>query len=89
MLGTFSPRAECVEGGFGSGALTMALLAGRGAGRRVTSTKSDLGRRRSLWSDTPLMPEGATSTFREGDVYELLEERGIDRLCWTCRSRAR
>ncbi len=81
MLGDIFPGAQVVEGGFGSGALTMALLRTVGPEGSVTSYEIRPGQaEKSMRRIRPLMPTGSTFNVREGDIYEGIEERDVDRL---------
>ena len=81
MLGDIFPGARVVEGGFGSGALTMALLRAVGPEGSVTSYENRPGQaEKSIGRIRPLMPKGAAFNVREADIYEGIEEREVDRL---------
>ena len=81
MLGDIFPGARVVEGGFGSGALTMALLRTVGPEGSVTSYEIRPGQaEKSMNRIRPLMPDGAIFNVREADIYEGIEEREVDRL---------
>ena len=81
MLGDIFPGARVVEGGFGSGALTMALLRTVGPEGSVTSYEIRPGQaEKSMRRIGPLMPDGAAFNVREADIYEGIEEGEVDRL---------
>ena len=81
MLGDIFPGARVVEGGFGSGALTMALLRAVAPEGSVTSYEIRPGQaEKSMRRIRPLMPDGAVFNVREADIYEGIEEREVDRL---------
>jgi tRNA (adenine57-N1/adenine58-N1)-methyltransferase len=81
VLGDIFPGARVVEAGFGSGALTMALLRAVGPTGSVTSydLKGDQAQK-ALKTIAPLMPESHSLTVKEGDVYQAIDELEIDRL---------
>jgi len=81
MLGDIFPGARVVEAGFGSGALTLALL--RAVGHKGCITSYDLRgeqAQRALKNIAPLVPEGYSLEVKEGDIYQGIEERDVDRL---------
>ena len=81
MLGDIFPGARVVEGGFGSGALTMALLRTVVPEGSVTSYEIRPGQaEKSMGRIRPLTPAGAHFNVREADIYEGIEEREVDRL---------
>ena len=81
MLGDIFPGARVVEGGFGSGALTMALLRAVGPEGSVTSYEIRPGQaEKSMQRIRPLLPRGSAFNVREADIYEGIEEREVDRL---------
>ena len=81
MLGDIFPGARVVEGGFGSGALTMALLRTVGPKGSVTSYEIRPGQAEmSLSRIRPLMPPEAVFNVREADIYEGIVEDEVDRL---------
>ena len=81
MLGDIFPGARVVEGGFGSGALTMALLRAVGPEGSVTSYENRPGQaEKSMKRIRPLLPSGSAFNVREADIYEGIEEREVDRL---------
>lgn len=81
MLGDIFPGSHVVEAGFGSGALTMALLRAVGPNGRVTSydLRSDQAQQ-ALKNIAPLIPEGYSLVVKEGDIYQGVEETDVDRL---------
>ena len=81
MLGDVFPGAGVVEGGFGSGALTMALLRAVVPGGSVTSYEIRPEQaQKSMNRIRPLMPDGASFNVRDADIYDGIEEREVDRL---------
>ncbi len=81
MLGDIFPGARVVEGGFGSGALTMALLRTVVPEGSVTSYEIRPGQAgKAMGRIRPLTPAGAHFNVREADIYEGIEEREVDRL---------
>ena len=81
MLGDIFPGSHVVEAGFGSGALTMALLRAVGPNGRVTSydLRSDQAQQ-ALKNIAPLIPEGHSLVVKEGDIYQGVDETDVDRL---------
>lgn len=81
MLGDIFPGARVVEGGFGSGALTMALLRTVVPEGSVTSYEIRPAQaEKAMGRIRPLTPAGAHFSVREADIYEGIEEREVDRL---------
>ena len=81
MLGDIFPGSHVVEAGFGSGALTLALLRAVGQNGKVTSydLRSDQTQQ-ALKNISPLIPEGYSLDVKEGDIYQGVEETDVDRL---------
>lgn len=81
LMGDIFPGALVVEAGFGSGALTLALLRAVGSDGSVTSYELREGQgEKALKNIGPLLPQGHSLTIKEGDIYQGIEEREIDRL---------
>ena len=76
-----APGQTVLEAGIGSGALTLALLRAVGPSGRVISyeTREDFARRALRNLEARLGPT-PTLTLRLRDIYEGIEERGLDRL---------
>lgn len=76
-----APGQTVLEAGMGSGALTLALLRAVGPEGRVISyeTREDFARRALRNLEARLGPT-PTLTLRLRDIYEGIEERGLDRL---------
>jgi tRNA (adenine57-N1/adenine58-N1)-methyltransferase len=75
------PGQTVVEGGFGSGALTTALLQAVGAtGRLITYENRQEAANRGAKNVRAWMGEPTQHTVRLGDIYEGIEEEGVDRL---------
>lgn len=75
------PGATVVEGGFGSGALTMAILRAIGAGGRLTTYElhaEPAGR--AVKNVAALLGETPNHTVRLADIYLGIEEREVDRV---------
>jgi tRNA (adenine57-N1/adenine58-N1)-methyltransferase len=81
MSADIFPGANVVEAGFGSGALTLALLRSVGQTGKVT-TYDLMGSRsqQSLSQIAPFMPNNHSLIFKEGDIYEGISEKEIDRM---------
>ena len=81
MMGDIFPGAKVVEGGFGSGALTMAMLRSLGDNGSITSYEVRKAQgEKALRNIGPLLTEGPTLTVKEADIYQGIEETEIDRL---------
>ncbi|MBM3924737.1 MAG: tRNA (adenine-N1)-methyltransferase [SAR202 cluster bacterium] len=81
MLADIFPGARVVEAGFGSGALTLALLRSTGPAGHVTSYELREGQAaKALNNIRPLLPSDAPLTLKDGDIYQGFDERDIDRL---------
>ena len=81
QLADIFPGARVVEAGFGSGALTLALLRAVGEQGSVTSYELRSGQAdRALENIRPLMPHSHTLTIKELDIYQGIEESEVDRL---------
>ncbi|PIE15923.1 MAG: tRNA (adenine-N1)-methyltransferase [Proteobacteria bacterium] len=75
------PGATVVEGGLGSGALSMALLRAVGpTGRVITYEKQPEPANRALKNIQTLMGECPGHQVRIGDIYQGIEERDVDRV---------
>ncbi len=75
------PGATVVEGGLGSGALTMALLRAVGPeGRVVTYEKQQEPANRALKNIRTLLGDCPNHEVKIGDIYEGIEERDVDRV---------
>jgi tRNA (adenine57-N1/adenine58-N1)-methyltransferase len=81
LLGDIFPGARVVEAGFGSGALTLALLRAVGPQGSVTSyeLRSDQAKK-ALTNIGPLLPKDHRLTVKEGDIYQGIEEAMVDRI---------
>ena len=75
------PGATVVEAGLGSGALTAALLRAVGERGRVTTyeVREDMAAR-GMENLRTLVPGACNHTLKMGDVYQGIEERGVDRV---------
>ena len=81
ILADIFPGARVVEAGFGSGALTLALLRAVGEQGSVTSYELRSGQsEKALKNIGPLLPRNHSLTIKEGDVYLGIEEQDVDRL---------
>jgi len=81
MSADIFPGAIVVEAGFGSGALTLALLRSVGqTGKVITYDLETSKSAKSLAQITPFMPKNHSLTVKEGDIYKGISEREIDRL---------
>ena len=81
MMGDIFPGAKVVEGGFGSGALTMAMLRSLGGQGSVTSYEVRKAQgEKALRNIGPLLTKGPTLTVKEADIYQGIEETEINRL---------
>jgi len=81
MLGDIFPGAQVVEAGFGSGALTLALLRAAGGLGKVTSYElRNSQAEKALKNITPFLPNHHTLTIKESDIYQGIEEQDIDRI---------
>lgn len=81
LLGDIFPGANVVEAGFGSGALSLALVRAVGDRGSVTSYELRSGQSEiALKNIAPLLPEGHRLTIKEGDIYESIPEVNVDRL---------
>ena len=81
ILADVFPGARVVEAGFGSGALTLALLRAVGERGSVTSYELREGQsKKALKNIGPLLPQNHRLTIKEGDIYQDIEEREVDRL---------
>ena len=81
VLADIFPGARVVEAGFGSGALTLALLRAVGEPGSVTSYELRSGQsEKALKNIEPLLPKNHCLTIKEGDIYQGIEERDVDRL---------
>ncbi len=81
IYGDIFPGARVLEAGTGSGAVTIALLRAVGEGGHVYSydVREDMIRRaRSNVED--MLPGAANLTLKLGDVYEGIEQDGLDRI---------
>ena len=81
MSADIFPGANVVEAGFGSGALTLALLRSAGQTGKVT-TYDLMGCRsqQSLSQIAPFIPNNHSLIFKEGDIYKGISEKEIDRI---------
>lgn len=81
VFGDIFPGACVLEAGLGSGALTLALLRAVGETGRVISyeIREDLVER-AMRNIRSLAPHIHNLTIKVGDVYEGIEERGVDRI---------
>ena len=81
MLGDVFPGARVLEAGFGSGALTIALLWGVGPNGQVISYELRAEQiEPGLANVRRFFPEPANLAVKVGDVYQGIEERGLDRI---------
>ena len=81
ILADVFPGARVVEAGFGSGALTLALLRAVGERGSVTSYELREGQaQKALKNIGPLLPQNHRLTIKEGDIYQDIQEREVDRL---------
>jgi len=81
MLADIFPGARVVEAGFGSGALTLALLRAVGGLGSVTSYEVREGQATKALSNIgPLLPENHRLKIKEANIYQGIEEREVDRL---------
>ena len=81
ILADVFPGARVVEAGFGSGALTLALLRAVGERGSVTSYELREGQaKKALKNIGPLLPQNHRLTIKEGDIYQDIQEREVDRL---------
>ena len=81
VYGDIFPGARVLEAGTGSGAVTIALLRAVGEGGHVYSydVREDMIRQaRSNVED--ILPGAANLTLKLGDVYEGIEQDGLDRI---------
>ena len=81
LSGDIFPGAQIVEAGFGSGALTLALLRAVGDHGAVTSYEVRSGQAQiALGNINSLLPENHHLTILEKDIYEGIDQEDIDRL---------
>lgn len=81
MLADIFPGARVVEAGFGSGALTLALLRAVGGLGSVTSYELREGQAKKALSNIgPLLPANHRLKIKEANIYQGIEEREVDRL---------
>jgi tRNA (adenine57-N1/adenine58-N1)-methyltransferase len=81
VYGDIFPGARVLEAGMGSGALTLALL--RAVGPTGTVYSYEVRREfipRALQNIHAFLPETPHLVVREADVYQGVEERGLDRV---------
>lgn len=75
------PGATVIEAGIGSGSLTASLLRAVGTTGRVITYEIDGSVvDRAMRNIRNIVPDPASLTVRIGDVYQGIEERGIDRI---------
>lgn len=75
------PGQTVVEGGFGSGALSMALLRAIGpTGRLITYELREESINRAAKNVAAFLGETPNHAVRLGDIYDGIPERGIDRI---------
>jgi len=81
MYADIFPGARVIEGGFGSGALSMALLRAIGSeGSLTTYELREEAANRSRKNVVGLMGEQPNHTVNIGNIYEGIEERDVDRV---------
>lgn len=81
MHGDIQPGHTVVEGGFGSGALTTALLQAVGTqGRLITYENRQEAANRGAKNVRTWLGEDAAHEVRIADIYEGIQERSVDRL---------
>jgi len=75
------PGATVVEGGFGSGALSLAILRAIGEGGRLTTYElHEEPAARARKNVAALIGEAPNHTVRIGDIYAGIAEREVDRI---------
>ena len=75
------PGATVIEGGLGSGSLTSALLRAVGAeGQVVTYEIDEAVVPRALLNIEKIIPDHSNLTVKVTDIYQGIEERGVDRV---------
>ena len=80
-LADIFPGATVIEGGLGSGSLTSALLRAVGAeGRVITYEIDEAVLPRALLNIEKVIPDHSNLTVTVADIYQGIEERGIDRV---------
>ena len=80
-LADIFPGATVIEGGLGSGSLTSALLRAVGAdGRVITYEIDEAVVPRALLNIDKVIPDRSNLTVTVADIYQGIEERGVDRV---------
>ena len=80
-LADIFPGATVIEGGLGSGSLTAALLRAVGTeGRVVTYEIDESVVPRALLNIGKVIPDHSNLTVKVNDIYQGIEERGVDRI---------
>ncbi len=81
MMADIFPGAFVVEAGIGSGALTSAMLRAVGPrGRVVTYEVREDMVKRAVKNVRSMAPNPSRHTLKMGDIYEGIEETGVDRV---------
>ena len=80
-LADIFPGATVIEGGLGSGSLTSALLRAVGTeGRVITYEIDEAVVPRALLNIKKVIPDPSNLTVKISDIYQGIEERGVDRV---------
>ncbi len=81
MLADIFPGATVIEGGLGSGALTVALLRAVGErGKVITYEIREDMVERAMRNIRTLVPNPSSHSLKMGDIYQGVHERDVDRI---------